>query len=638
MKTTRHDLLYPPAKQPKWGRGQSFSRPTDLEDAGYGISANPDSEEHNYLFQGNSDWNTYNEENTRQIQPDVVVGSSVSGRVTYTEADFVAASLAGYRLLFVSGIVFTAVRTLANQVNIEMDTPDTSINIDTFDFTLVEVSGSIGISTNGGKLILNGVTHSLKVRGSVTVEEGPNFSGSYYLNGVLHSGAQDIQFLSQPDMVIMTSAELDNYSDDPKFVKYNFTTKLFETREGSPRVPITGDWSIIKSIETMTDDLEFPATYNRPKIETDRHFQIPGGAGSYPFPIYVRGSGGECSFITDKTFAQLIALQAGTLPTAGELKSQQYIKNRGEINKILVNNEQIYSGGRPTYYESPRQFVHPYAFGHNGYSYHGVAESGTNDDETLLVDLWKFEGGIDLVGDGSILLAPTGNPFAASGFLYKIYMPDGAGYFTRPATNFGGTGGVDPDIHSRTSPNGSETLTSGNYTSSAEAIIKGISDVNIVKFKFLSRVFDVGVGIPQEASGTPKTTLISKIVQNAADDNWIYLIDSETGSAVSVTATGNLTVDMGGNSGISLQTDAFQGFEVKSLLDPAAGGNVVNPDVDRGTPGGTTSILRLVGTNTENSSPAGLTYTINNDGGHGAPRIKSETRSTSKQRYNYTLP
>ncbi|MCK5614801.1 hypothetical protein KAR91_73750 [Candidatus Pacearchaeota archaeon] len=636
MKTTRHDVLYPPARQPKWGRGEPFARPTDLEDAGYGISADPDSEEHNYLFQGNSDWNKYNEENTRQIQPDVVVGNKAEARVTHDQTDFVAASLAGYRLLFVSGIVHTAVRTLANQVNVEMDTPDTSINIDTFDFTLVEVSGSIGITTNGGKLILNGVTHSLKVRGSVTVEEGPNFSGSYYLNGVLHSGAQDIQFLSQPDMVIMTSAELDNYSDDPKFVKYNFTTKLFETREGSARVPVTGDWSIIKSIETMTDDLEFPSTYNRPKIETDRHFQIPGGdaGGGYPYPIYVRGSGGICEFITDKTFAQLILLQAGTLPTAGELKSQQYIKNRGESNKILVNNRQIYSGDRPTEIQSSIQFVHPYAFSHNGFSFEGIAVSGVNDDETLLIDPWKFYGGIDLLGDGTILIAPINNPFASIALARKLFMPDDAGYFMRPATPFGGTGGVDPDIHDRTSPNGSETLTSGNYTSSAESIIKGISDANIKKFKVLARVYDVGLGIPGPNSGTQKTTIISKIVQNAADDNWIYLIDSETGSAVSVTATGDLTIDMGGNSGISLQD-----FAIENIIGTI---QIRRFDVsDQTIVGETGAFSEIAGASSTPNIEASVNSIARQVIEFNASNVvntSTETRPTSKQSYNYTLP
>jgi len=185
MKTTRHDLLYPPARQPLWGRGEGFVRPTTLETAGYGISANPNTSEHNYLFQGASDWATYLENNTRQLQPDVVVGNLAEARVTNDETDFVAASLAGYNLLFVSGVVLTAARTLTNQVKIGMDSPDASINLDTFDLTLVEVSGYIGITASTGKLILNGVTHGLIIRGSVTVEHGASFSGSYLLNGVL---------------------------------------------------------------------------------------------------------------------------------------------------------------------------------------------------------------------------------------------------------------------------------------------------------------------------------------------------------------------------------------------------------------------------------------------------------------------
>ncbi|MCK5617483.1 hypothetical protein KAR91_87275 [Candidatus Pacearchaeota archaeon] len=192
MKSTRHDLLYPIAKQPLWGRGKTFDRPTTIEENGYVPGANPDSEEHNYIFQGNSDWNTYNEQNTRQIQPDVIVGDLAEARVTNDETNFVAACLAGYNVLFVSGVVFTTDRTLVNQVLIGMDSPDAEIDIDTFDLTLNECSGYIGITTNGGKLILNGVTHGLNIRGSVTVEEGLNFSGSYYLNGVWPVNIGDI--------------------------------------------------------------------------------------------------------------------------------------------------------------------------------------------------------------------------------------------------------------------------------------------------------------------------------------------------------------------------------------------------------------------------------------------------------------
>ena len=51
MKPTRHNSLYPDAKQPLWGRGKAFDRPTTIEDDGYLDGANPDAEEHNYLFQ-----------------------------------------------------------------------------------------------------------------------------------------------------------------------------------------------------------------------------------------------------------------------------------------------------------------------------------------------------------------------------------------------------------------------------------------------------------------------------------------------------------------------------------------------------------------------------------------------------------
>jgi len=561
---------------------------------------------------------------TLHIQPKITVGPALTNdRVTDLETTFIASLSAGDQLLFINGVTFTAARIIAGQVKIWMDGPAIKVDIATFDFTLGECSGFIGITSSGGKLILDGICHALIIEGSVTVEEGTNFSGSYYLNGVLHTGRQKIEFVPQPDMVVMTAAELANYSNDPRFVKYNQTTKLFETKDNGARVPVTGDWTMIKSIETLTNDLEFPSAYNRPKIETDRHFQIPTGAGAYPFPIYVRGSGGECSFITDKTFDELIALQAGAAPTTVELKNQQYIKNRGEANRILVNNQQIYSGDRPTEIESSVQIIHPYAFPHNGYSFHGVSDAGVNDDETLLVDAWKAWGGIE-----SLEIAPIHNPFSSILLWYKLFMPDDAGYLTRPATHFGGTGGADPSVHSRTSPNGFETLTSGNYTSAAEAIIKGVSDVNIKKFKVWARL--QAAGLPSSASFT---TIISKIIHNATDDNWIYLVDSETGLAVSVSATGDLTIDMGGNSGISLQLDAGQ-------LITGAGGLLFGANATSETGAIKTGVASASG---GAAVGIGEKYFVEfNSGSSISPTAAKtnddETRVKSKQRYNYTIP
>ena len=201
-------------------------------------------------------------------------------------------------------------------------------------------------------------------------------------------------------------------------------------------------------------------------------------------------------------------------------------------------------------------------------------------------------------------------------------MPDDAGNFMRPATHFGGTGGVDPDIHDRTSPNGSETLTSGNYTSSASAEISGITDVNIKKFKRWARV--QASGIP---GGSGNTTIIGSIVHNGVDDNSIFLIDSETGSAASVTATGDLTIDMGGNSGVSTQAARMESHRHDLKIDQLQG--AITSGDGLGQLKGLTSDL---GRDSSPANPVVLTAAIDSSG------AGLETRPSSLQRFKYTLP
>lgn len=560
--------------------------------------------------------------------------SSVASPI-FKDADSVEYTLTeGEKILVVGLDQVQAGKVLTFPVGVElaMLTPVLSIDLngETCTFTS-SVKGEIAFS-NGGTVNLNGNCDGFKVRGSgLTVNEGANFMGSYFENGVLKTKTHDIQFVEQPDMVILTAAELANYSDDPKYVKVDQTTTppTYKQKSGTARVPATGDWTIFKSMETLTKSLKFPSSYDRPKITTERHLQIPvrdQGAGE-PFEIYIEGSGGHVELITDISMDDIIALQAGALATTAELKKQQYIKNRGERNKIILNGQQIYSGDRPTEIDFPVPIKHPYVFPCNGYSFHGIAQAAVNDDETLLIDAWKAYGGIEFLE-----IAPVHNPFLSSAFWYKFYTPDDAGYFKRIATPFGGTSGVDPDVHSRTSAAGSDTITSGNYTSAASAEISGISDANIKKAKMWARVYDAGLGIPGPGTAPVKTTIISKIVQNAADNNSIFMADSETGAAVSVTATGDLTIDLGGNSGVSLQEDAFQGhwheFAVLStnLLGSRTGPQTVY--------GGSLNASGPV----YNSNAGGYVSVAKDDGTNGAPKYASQTRPKSTQTLRYILP
>jgi len=439
-----------------------------------------------------------------------------------------------------------------------------------------------------------------------------------------------IEFLesAQPDMVVKPQAQVNYYADSPKFAYYDFTTKTFKRKSGATRTLETGDWTMIAGIETMTAALEFPETYNRPKITTDRHFQIPLGnkGGGVPFDIFVRGAGGICEFITDKTITQLIALQAGMIPTDAELNNQQYVKNRGEGNRIILNGEEIYSGGRPTEFDFPNRIIHPYIIPNfTGFSYHGIAESGVNDEWTLMIDAWKAYGGLVDVGT-----APVYNP-STSSLYYKFFVAPEGGYFKRYASHFGGPEGVDPDRHTRESPTGSATLTAGNYVSTGTNELSNITDAYLkAKFKLWSRIMNSNNDIPYYADDPPKTTIIGKIVRNSADNNSVFMFDSETGAPVNVAVSGDLTIDMGGNSGVSKQMDAYQGHWKQITINDGTGKLIV---ANNGTPDAIRIDMIADGVSTYNEYIAAnaIEDAIN---GYGTPREASQTRPTSIQRFN----
>lgn len=356
----------------------------------------------------------------------------------------------------------------------------------------------------------------------------------------IDNNAAKIQFLNQPDMVVMTQAELANYSDDPRFVYYDQTTKDFKQKGGTIRELITGDWTVIKSIETLTNNLEFPDTYNRAKIETDRHFQIPLGdqGGGVPFTIIFNGSDGLLGFETDKDFRHLSNLNE---------EQQRGIKNRGSNNKIDWNNIQIFSGF-PQQFFSPVVIKNPYMLPENGSWHNGLPDPGVNDDENCFKDLWLMWGGIE-----SLEIGPVFNPLDSDLIHWKkVAMDVGSSRFIRPITI--GIASTEPNAHSRAHPDhlGAKSIIS-TYTSTGTNEISGISDLDIKKVRIGARVFDSGGSIPTYPANQ-KSTIINKIVRNNIDDNSIFLIDSELRSAVTISASGDLTVDFGGNSGLSTQS------------------------------------------------------------------------------------
>jgi hypothetical protein len=230
-------------------------------------------------------------------------------------------------------------------------------------------------------------------------------------------------------------------------------------------------------------------------------------------------------------------------------EQQRIVKNRGEGNKINLNGRQIFSGSRPTEFFSPVSILDPYVISQNGFSYPGF-KLGSPANDCLFTDWWKAWGGLDIAGNGSILIPPIFNP-ASGGLQRNVFSDDPSGRFMRLNTPIGGSTGVDPDVHSRTSPMTLATI--ATYTSSASSEVSAITDSDAIKLKIGARVQATGLPSP-----TTNTTIISRIVHNGTNNNSIFLIDSETGGNAVVSATGNLTIDMSGNSGVSHQLDAMQ--------------------------------------------------------------------------------
>lgn len=479
---------------------------------------------------------------TDHVQTDITVGPSLlDQRVTNLETTFISSLSAGDKLLFLSGVILSAARDISSvgQVELWMDGPAVQLDLGTFDLTLGECSGYLGLTTSGGDLVLDGVTHGLIIDGPVAAVEGPNFSGSYCLNGVWNSVDANIQVLTQPDHIILTSAKQDLYANDDKILRVDADGVTFKKKDGTPVVITDNTVVKIDSIEQLTNDLHFD--FDNSDIEVLRQFEIDTNGNK----IFFDGRRNRINIHTTEDFDN--GLESETE------EDQRIVKNRNDRNIIWLNNRRIFSGSRPKEEPHPINIKDPYVISMNGFSYEGH-ELGAPVDVCIFKDWWLHWGGLDLKGDGSILIPPIFNP-ASGGLQRKVFSSDDAGRFMRFNTPIGGSTGVDPDVHSRTSPSTLAIILSANYASSASNEISGILDIDAKKLKIGARVADADLVIPQ---GSSKTTIISRIVHNNTDDNSIFLIDSETGGDVVVSATGNLTIDMSGNSGISHKLDAGQ--------------------------------------------------------------------------------
>jgi len=339
-------------------------------------------------------------------------------------------------------------------------------------------------------------------------------------------------FETHRDHMLGTSAQLTANDctiawDGTKFVDKNSAEV---TIEDGQRIEVVGT--------SLSADIEFTASRLHIFMKGGSEFNLNG------YKIIISGDKCRCEIDTDEDYDN--GLEDETV------EDQRVIKNRGFKNRIWLNNRLIFSGDVPTFFFTPIEQKDPYILYENGDWNNGIPDSGSNDGENCFCDMWKYLG-----GDQTLQIGPCWNPLSATSQWKYITTAADGGRFIRPVSL--GDGTVDPDPHTRTHPStlGAATTIS-TYASSASAEISGISDADIKKVKVGCRVYDADENIPQYGDGTPKTTVISKIVHNGTDDNSIFLIDSESRDPVSVSASGDLTIDWGGNTGISYADDAAQ--------------------------------------------------------------------------------
>lgn len=228
---------------------QNAGTPADAVIIGY-------TEVGNGFFYINSFFNDVNEDSrslevdglTEHIQPVITVGPTLSNpRATNLESTFVAALTEGDKLLFLDSTILTANRTLTTEAELWTDGPDAKLDLATFDFTLVECSGKITLISTTGKLILNGLCHGLIIYGAVTVEKGPNFRGTYFVDGDL------VQKNKTTDQTIGTQTQVNNGIAK---IYYDSGSASFKDALGNVIALLDGDHVLLKGLDAITADID----------------------------------------------------------------------------------------------------------------------------------------------------------------------------------------------------------------------------------------------------------------------------------------------------------------------------------------------------------------------------------------------
>lgn len=155
-------------------------------------------------------------------------------------------------------------------IEIFMDSPSIAIDLNGQICTFAgSIKGDIAF-TNGGTVNLNGLTEAFKITGGtgLTITRGSAYKGSYFVDGVIYSGNQDLQALVQTDTLVDLQPNITNYPNENRYTYWDNATQALKRRDGTTVNPADGTKLHILNLDTLSAVFDL-AVYDNLKITSD---------------------------------------------------------------------------------------------------------------------------------------------------------------------------------------------------------------------------------------------------------------------------------------------------------------------------------------------------------------------------------
>lgn len=472
-----------------------------------------------------------------------------------------AVTEAGDKIVFLNGTHTLAGAKNLSDNDLELRCQSSSSEID-LDGNVLTLSGN---RLRGELNITNSAPNSVIISGSdveairVRIDDpaAVNFSGSgsIVVNGkLINNQSVLIELSNQPDHVVLTAAQQALYANDDSIVRYDQSAQNFKRRDNTVVPVADGSWVMINSLEELTiDDLVFEA--NNLKIECYRNFKLDLGdqGDNIPYAVFIKGNDCQVNFQmfqSIKDLADLLGDDRLIFMANGlsAMENRRVIKNQGEHNRIIYNNEEIFSGGNPSARIDFAKPNHPYLLEWDGFIYDGLLRDlpslpfFDNKKKCWFAELHYW---LDRRFNAQLL-----NPDTTLAY-HSVRMPPRSEDFFRPINN------TDPDRHSRTDAGiFVDTILAADYSQVSDKIILDGANPEI-------DVKNVKNGQRIQASGLPgggtATTVVrpGSIVTSPGNESFL-IMNAQTNAPVTNSASGNLTLDFSGMAAGSHQDDQFQ--------------------------------------------------------------------------------